>query len=135
MLLWPSNTVLSSADGYRLPDDNEFYYTAHAGGSSKYPWGTDVTAMTNYAWVIDNSELRTHDVAQLATNAWGFHDMLGNVNEMSEAQDGKLNFISRARLGLGFFDLTQGYPDTADRGTWSGLCYPDVGFRVFRQKP
>jgi hypothetical protein len=132
---WPSNTVLGSANGYRLPQDDEYFYAAHAGGSTTYPWGTDVTLMTNYAWVIDNSGLRTHDVAQKTANSWGLYDMVGNVNEWSESQDGKLNFLSRERLGLGFFDLSDGYPEVQDRGTWSGLAYPDLGFRVFRQKP
>jgi formylglycine-generating enzyme required for sulfatase activity len=134
-LLWPSNTVLSSANGYRLPDGSEFYYTAHCGGSAKYPWGTDIKLATNYAWTIDNSGLRTHPVAQLQPNAWGFYDMLGNVSEMSESSVGKLGFLARERLGPGFFDLTDGYPYVMDRSTFSGLCYPDTGFRVFRQKP
>ncbi len=133
MLVWPGYGIKTAADGYRLPDDDEFYYVAHAGGSSKYPWGTDVTEMTNYAWVIDNSGLSTRDVGLLETNAWGFYDMLGNVNEMSEASEGKLSYLSRQRLGLGFFDLSGGYPKTMGRGTWSGLCYPDVGLRVLRQ--
>jgi formylglycine-generating enzyme required for sulfatase activity len=33
------------------------------------------------AWHEDNSASTLHDVAQRRSNAWGFHDMLGNVFE------------------------------------------------------
>ncbi len=134
MLAWPNYGVKAAANGYRLPDAPEFYYTAHAGlPAQKYPWGADIAPFTNYAWVIDNAGLRTHPVGQLASNAWGFYDMLGNVSELSESSAGKLSYLSRERLGLGFFDCAYGYPKVMDRGTWSGLRYPDVGLRVLRQ--
>ena len=61
--------------------------------------------------------------------------MVGNANELSEEMIGKLPYLSPQRLGLGFFDLSDGYPKTAPRNTYSGLCYPDLGFRVLRQIP
>jgi tetratricopeptide (TPR) repeat protein len=38
------------------------------------------------AWYSENSENRSHPVGQKQANAWGLHDMLGNVAEM--VQDG-----------------------------------------------
>ena len=121
-----------TANGYRLPTEDEFFYVAHAGNTGlKYPWGSDVTETTNYAWILDNSGLTTHPVGQLETNAWGFSDMVGNVAELSE----EVGRQSAERLSSGFFDLSGGYPKVMSRHTHSGLSYPDVGFRVLRQEP
>jgi formylglycine-generating enzyme required for sulfatase activity len=127
--------INSAADGYRLPEHEEFFHVAHAGGSTKYPWGTDVTATTNHTWMLDNSGLSTHPVGLKQTNAWGFADMVGNVAEWSETLNENNAGAYADRLGLGFFDLSGGYPNVAPTETHCGLSYPDVGLRVLKQNP
>jgi formylglycine-generating enzyme required for sulfatase activity len=69
---------------YRLLSEAEYEYAARAGSQTKYPWGDDVklngTSMANCEgcgshW--DNGQ--TAPVGSFAPNAFGLHDMVGNV--------------------------------------------------------
>ena len=61
---------------YRLPTEAEWEYAARAGTSGDRYGNLDVIA-----WYQDNSGHRTQAVGRKAPNAWGLHDMLGNVRE------------------------------------------------------
>ena len=62
---------------YRLPTGAEWEYAARAGTSGdRYAANLDAIA-----WYGKNSGDRTHPVGQKAPNAFGLHDMLGNVWE------------------------------------------------------
>ena len=61
---------------YRLPTEAEWEYAARAGTT-----GDRYGNLGAIAWYEDNSGRRTHPVGQKAPNAWGLHDMLGNVWE------------------------------------------------------
>ena len=61
---------------YRLPTDAEWEYAARAGTT-----GIRYGELDEIAWYSDNSGERTHPVGQKQANAWGLHDMLGNVSE------------------------------------------------------
>ena len=61
---------------YRLPTDAEWEYAARAG-----TFGIRYGELDEIAWYSDNSGKSTHPIGQKQANAWGLHDMLGNVSE------------------------------------------------------
>jgi formylglycine-generating enzyme required for sulfatase activity len=58
---------------YRLPTEAEWEYAARAGSTGSYE--------AEPGWHRDSSNGQTHPVGQKPPNAWGIHDMLGNVRE------------------------------------------------------
>ena len=60
---------------YRLPTEAEWTYAAKAGGDGS------VEDLNAVAWHWDNSDDKTHPIGKKEPNAWGLHDILGNVAE------------------------------------------------------
>jgi formylglycine-generating enzyme required for sulfatase activity len=76
------NAKIGNADGGKmaLPTEAQWEYAARAGESGPHSGGS----LDEVAWYNINSRSQTHAVGAKKSNAWGLHDMLGNVWEWCE---------------------------------------------------
>jgi len=130
---------------YRLPTEAEWEYACRAGTTTRYCYGDDKGEyrLGEYAWFIRNGNSMTHPVGTLKPNAWGLHDMHGNVWEwcldrswsmlpggtvtnMAIAAEGSLRV---ARGGSWLYEGKACRSANRDDYSPSNRC-SDVGFRV-----
>jgi formylglycine-generating enzyme len=72
--------AMEKTKGYRLPTEAEWEYAARAGIDDDLQGAK----RADVAWFMSNASYTTHPVGTKQANAWGLHDMLGNVWEWVE---------------------------------------------------
>ena len=67
--------------GWRLPTEAEWEYACRAGSAGGFSFGDEESRIGEFSWSRDQSDGQTHAVGTKKPNAWGLHDMHGNVWE------------------------------------------------------
>ena len=70
-----------SANGFRLPTEEEWEYACRAGTTTFFNLGDSESDLARAGWYGANSNGKPHPVGQKIPNAWGLYDMHGNVVE------------------------------------------------------
>ena len=70
-----------AANGFRLPESEEWQSFAKAGTQNRWAGTDDPQKLERYAWCKKNSGNEIHPVGEKLPNAWGLYDMTGNVRE------------------------------------------------------
>ena len=129
-----------SGNAYRLPTEAEWEYAARARTT-----GERYGELDEIAWVRFNSGFETHPVGEKRANAWGLHDMLGNVWEWTADwytpvttgisvtdPQGPNSGVTRVARGGSWSDKARDVRSAFERDFRPGARGSAVGFRLVR---
>ena len=120
------------ANGYRLPDEKEWEFVCRAGTSTPFSSGDDESLLTNYCQMYPARQ--TSICGAKLPNAWGIHDLHGNLIEWcSDKHDSETD---RIVIRGGSFDART----STVRSDYRNSEQPDrrhalYGFRICRTLP
>ena len=99
---WKSVSCDFTKNGYRLPTEAEWEFSARGGNQSADDWNYTYAGSNNLdsvAWHKGNSN-KTHEVGMLTANRLGLYDMSGNVAEWCwDWYDEKYSLIDKPATG------------------------------------
>ncbi|MFI6826389.1 formylglycine-generating enzyme family protein [Kribbella sp. NPDC050241] len=115
-----------NSSGYRLPTEAEWQYACTA-GTPAYRYGP----LEDIAWYAGNSGGVAHPVGLKTPNAWGLHDMLGNVWEWCwDLYDPATYGAYRIFRGGGHADPPRSIGSTLRRRSHPTFAIEDLGLRL-----
>ena len=142
----------STREAYRLPSEAEWEYAARAGTETRYHWGNDF--VPNLANCRDercrDAYPNTAPAGSFPANAWGLHDMIGNVFEWVQdcwhgstyegaPTDGSAwvegDCTSRLSRGGGWLSVPENLRSANRVRNPAGERRDTLGFRVVRELP
>jgi formylglycine-generating enzyme required for sulfatase activity len=139
-LAWLS---IATDESWRIPTEIEWEYACRAGSETLFPQGDDLSP-TDANFLYDESIERVGPgrltpVGTYPPNAWGFHDLLGNVNEWT-ASPWTQSHEPDATIVPGSLTIRGGSWDGLPRllrpswrdGVEAGARCDHLGFRVAR---
>ena len=132
------NDVRPTGLRFALPTEAQWEYACRAGTSAPYAGNGRLGDM---GWHNEGGSGSTHPVGRKMSNAWGLHDMHGNVSEWcadwygpypSKADDpaGPAAGSGRVLRGGSCFDDAGRCRSAARLGDVPGACYGELGFRL-----
>ena len=133
-------TVLNGRDTgftYRLPTEAEWEYAARAGTAGDRYGDLDAIAWYDGNSQGDGDVPQVHPVGQKQANAWGLHDMLGNVSEWvndwyAKYPGGSVADPQGPSSGAQRVYRGGSYLRTAEEARASSRRFTSPGFRVHR---
>ncbi|WP_026629386.1 formylglycine-generating enzyme family protein [Dyadobacter alkalitolerans] len=102
---------------YRLPTEAEWEYACRAGSKTAYSFGADESKLDEYAWHRKNSDAAYKKIGLKKPNAFGLHDMHGNVMEWTLDQYIP-DYYAKQPAGEKYASVTELYPTAVRGGSW-----------------
>lgn len=122
---------------YCLPGSAHWEYACRAGTTTRYVSGDTNRGLDEYAWSARNSGNVPHEVGTRKANAWGIHDMHGNIAEWCGPDPAErrrpgpvYELTDEVSRGGGYNATTKGLRSAHRGAAGPQNRYPMMGFRV-----